>query len=340
MERSEEFVVEDRLVTDVGGTIGASVLSTPGMVAVMERNSAILSYQHLPEGKATVGFEVCIKHVAAAAEGSSCRVRSTLREVVDDRKLRFDVEVTEGERTIGVGTHERRVIDVGGVKKSELLRPATPPAEGESCLTLPAYGRVKCSVGRWATMGVSRGAARRRYSPATPRARLRQQRSSIDLRADVCIPCCAASMRWTAGAQSARPLDGGCAELRHERHAKSRKRSRGLENSPLDTGPVDISIPGACLPKARRNSNASPHRPARGAMLTQTGRNTGHRCRSDDRGPRRQAFPWPAGADRSTRRTGSASSTRRDCWPALAQLRGRRGVALLRGLPRSRARSC
>ncbi len=30
--------------------------------------------------------------------------------MVDERKLRFDVEVTEGERTIGVGTHERRVI--------------------------------------------------------------------------------------------------------------------------------------------------------------------------------------------------------------------------------------
>jgi fluoroacetyl-CoA thioesterase len=49
----------------------------------------------------------------------TCRVRSTLREVVDGRKLRFEVEVTEGEgdaqRTIGVGTHERRVIDVGSL---------------------------------------------------------------------------------------------------------------------------------------------------------------------------------------------------------------------------------
>jgi predicted thioesterase len=35
-----------------------------------------------------------------------------VREVVDGRKFRFDVEVTEGERTIGVGTHERRVIQV------------------------------------------------------------------------------------------------------------------------------------------------------------------------------------------------------------------------------------
>jgi predicted thioesterase len=34
---------------------------------------------------------------------------------VDARKFRFDVEVTEGDRTIGVGTHERRLIDVGTV---------------------------------------------------------------------------------------------------------------------------------------------------------------------------------------------------------------------------------
>src|SRR5215216_2687119 len=116
LERLDEFVVEGRLLTDVGGTIGVSVLSTPGMIAVMERNSAVLSYENLPEGSATVGFEVCVKHVAAAAEGARCTVRSTLREVVDERKLRFDVEVKEGERTIGVGTHERRVIEVGKVR--------------------------------------------------------------------------------------------------------------------------------------------------------------------------------------------------------------------------------
>lgn len=116
LERTMDFVVEDRLVTDVGGSIGVSVLSTPGMIGMMERNSAILAYEHLPEGRATVGFEVCIKHVAAAVEGATCSVSSILNEVVDGRKLRFDVEVREGDRTIGVGTHERRVIDVGVVK--------------------------------------------------------------------------------------------------------------------------------------------------------------------------------------------------------------------------------
>jgi fluoroacetyl-CoA thioesterase len=115
IERTDGFVVEGRLLTDVGGTIGASVLSTPGMIGMIERNAAILALEHLDEGKATVGFEVCVKHVAAAAEGQTCTASAKLREVADGRKLRFDVEVKEGDRTIGVGTHERRVIEVGSV---------------------------------------------------------------------------------------------------------------------------------------------------------------------------------------------------------------------------------
>ncbi len=118
IERSDEFDVQGRLLTDVGGTIGVEVLSTPGMIAMMERNAAMLAYEHLGDGRATVGFEVCVKHVAGAVEGARCTASATLREVVDGRKLRFDVEVREGERTIGVGTHERRVIEVAGHAES------------------------------------------------------------------------------------------------------------------------------------------------------------------------------------------------------------------------------
>jgi predicted thioesterase len=39
-------------------------------------------------------------------------VHSRLEEIVDGRKLRFKVEVTTDDgRTIGVGRHERRVVD-------------------------------------------------------------------------------------------------------------------------------------------------------------------------------------------------------------------------------------
>jgi predicted thioesterase len=109
-ERVESFTVEGELLTDVGGTITTRVLSTPGMIARMERCAAMLALEHLPEGRATVGFEVHVKHVAAALEGAECTVHVVLREIVDARKLRFDVEVREGERVIGIGTHERRAV--------------------------------------------------------------------------------------------------------------------------------------------------------------------------------------------------------------------------------------
>jgi len=111
LERTEEFTAEGRLLTDVGGTLPVKVLSTAGMIAMMERCATTLSGERLADGQATVGFEVCIKHVAAAPEGATCTTTAKLREVEDGRKLRFDVEVCEGGRTIGVGAHERRVIE-------------------------------------------------------------------------------------------------------------------------------------------------------------------------------------------------------------------------------------
>lgn len=110
-EHVESFEVEGRLLTDVGGTIGGEVLSTPGLIAMMERTAAVLAYGALPEGSATVGFEVCVKHVGAAAKGAHCEARAKLVEIVEARKLHFEVEVSEGERTIGVGTHQRRLIE-------------------------------------------------------------------------------------------------------------------------------------------------------------------------------------------------------------------------------------
>jgi predicted thioesterase len=112
IEATHEFEVEGRLLTDVGGTIDFPVLSTPGMIAMMERTASLVVYPLLPPGKATVGFEVCVKHVGAAPKGSNCTAHARLDEIRDGRKLRFSVEVvSEDGRTIGVGTHERRMID-------------------------------------------------------------------------------------------------------------------------------------------------------------------------------------------------------------------------------------
>src|SRR3712207_2991491 len=96
-ERHPEVTVEGLLLTDVGGTIPVKVLSTPGLIGMMERNAAMLALEHLEDGKATVGFEVCIKHVAGATEGARCVAWAKVREVANGRKWCFDVEVREGD---------------------------------------------------------------------------------------------------------------------------------------------------------------------------------------------------------------------------------------------------
>ena len=110
MERTDEFQVEGDLLTDVDATLPTPVLSTPGMISMMEYAAARLVQPELAPGQATVGFEVCIKHVGGAPEGTALTVTATLREVIDGRKFRCEVEVRDGERTIGVGTHERRLL--------------------------------------------------------------------------------------------------------------------------------------------------------------------------------------------------------------------------------------
>jgi fluoroacetyl-CoA thioesterase len=105
-----EFVVAAPLLTDVRGSLPNHVLSTAGMIAMMEYAATSLALLHIPPGTTTVGFEVSVRHVAPAREGARCVACAVLREVVAERKLRFDVEVREGDRTIGIGTHERRVV--------------------------------------------------------------------------------------------------------------------------------------------------------------------------------------------------------------------------------------
>jgi predicted thioesterase len=96
-------------LTDVGGTLPQPVLSTPGMVAMMERAATVCAAQRLGNNGFTVGFEICVKHLGAVAEGATCTAKAVLKDVEDGRKFRFDVEVTEGGRLIGTGTHERRM---------------------------------------------------------------------------------------------------------------------------------------------------------------------------------------------------------------------------------------
>ena len=111
LTHERHFEVTDDLSTDVAGSVANRVLATPRMIGVMEGTSMMAVWDELPEGATCVGYAVNIKHVSSAPLGGDCVCVATLTEVRDGRKLHFDVEVRYDGRTVGVGTHERRIIN-------------------------------------------------------------------------------------------------------------------------------------------------------------------------------------------------------------------------------------
>jgi len=89
------------------------VLSTPKMIDLMEGVSKGLIERMLPTGFITVGYEVHVKHKAAAPVGTQVKASCKLLEV-DGRKLLFEVRVTAGDTIIGEGQHRRTIVPYSG----------------------------------------------------------------------------------------------------------------------------------------------------------------------------------------------------------------------------------
>jgi len=81
------------------------------MIQLMKRAAVFCVADRLPKGHTTVGSEV-VRHVAGAPAGPACVTRAVRREIEAGRKLRFDVSVEHDARTIGVGPHERRLVEI------------------------------------------------------------------------------------------------------------------------------------------------------------------------------------------------------------------------------------
>lgn len=105
------FVVrEDDTARHSGGETLPPVLSTPRMIALMERTSHLAILPFLPAGQTSVGSKVNISHLAATPVGMQVRFRAEVI-AVDGRRVMFRVEAWDDVEKIGEGEHERFIID-------------------------------------------------------------------------------------------------------------------------------------------------------------------------------------------------------------------------------------
>jgi len=93
------------------GSGKVDVFGTPAMIALMEEASINTVDKNLPDGYATVGTELNIKHIAATPEGMNVTASAELIKI-DGRKLTFKVEAFDEAEKIGEGSHQRYIIEL------------------------------------------------------------------------------------------------------------------------------------------------------------------------------------------------------------------------------------
>ena len=86
------------------------VFATPAMLSLMEETCWKMVQPELEEGLGTVGTKVDVSHMAPSAIGKTIICEATLIEI-DGRKLSFEVVCSDESGVVGMGTHERFIIN-------------------------------------------------------------------------------------------------------------------------------------------------------------------------------------------------------------------------------------
>ena len=110
--KGEAMILVNSAYTAIAARSGSlEVLSTPYMIALMEKATCSACESLLDEGETTVGTAINITHDKASGLGELIKASATLK-AVDGRKLTFDVIATDSkEDIIGKGTITRFVVN-------------------------------------------------------------------------------------------------------------------------------------------------------------------------------------------------------------------------------------
>ena len=109
-------VMPNHLANQFKDAILPQVFATPMMVTIMENAALNAIRDYLEPGESAVGTVVNVKHLAATPVGHQVTATATVTKV-DGRRIEFDVSARDETEEIGVGTHERMLVDMARLDK-------------------------------------------------------------------------------------------------------------------------------------------------------------------------------------------------------------------------------
>lgn len=105
------LVTRDHLANHFKDTMLPPVLATPIMIMVMENAALNAIKPYLDASESALGTRVDVRHLDATPAGR--RVTGEAEVIkVDGRRIEFRIRATDGTEEIGVGTHERVIVDL------------------------------------------------------------------------------------------------------------------------------------------------------------------------------------------------------------------------------------
>ena len=105
------IVTQDHLANRFKDAMLPPVLATPVMIMVMENAALNAMKPYLDAGETALGTRVDVRHTSATPAGRRVTGEAEVTKI-DGRRIEFTIRATEGAEVIGLGTHERVIIDI------------------------------------------------------------------------------------------------------------------------------------------------------------------------------------------------------------------------------------
>ncbi len=114
--REERFVVSAQHTIDFASGGMPEILSTPSLVAVLERSARMAIFPSLETDESSVGVDIKIQHIAPTPLGKEVQCRARVYSV-EKNLISFQIEAFDELEQIAKGTHKRRVVKTSRLAK-------------------------------------------------------------------------------------------------------------------------------------------------------------------------------------------------------------------------------
>ena len=106
---SDEMIVDSKHLASAVGSGSLDVLSTPSLIALMEKAACKCLLEYLEENETTVGTLLEIQHLSATPRGMIVTAKAELTEI-NGREFTFEVSAFDNAGLIGKGIHKRFLV--------------------------------------------------------------------------------------------------------------------------------------------------------------------------------------------------------------------------------------